>query len=366
MHGLFAILLSFSFISSRLFDLNTADARLLETVPGIGRATAEAIVDHRTAYGPFMDMEELEFVSGIGPSTIEALSMHVYIDSSSVPAPDRSHWLPEVDALSPSIEVFFLDVGQGDAILVRAAEGMTLLFDGGPDGGGPLEPPVVFRLRELGVDTIHVLAFSHPHADHIGGLHSVLENFTVLQVLDPGMTFPSPVYEDLLETVLECDCDYGLLREESSFRLSPEVLVTVGGSDLRGSNLDLNENSALLTIECGRFSVLLTGDIEAGTEMVLTPSAVPVTVLKVPHHGSSSSLFPPYLRRLSPQLAVFSAGRGNPFGHPSPAAIEAYSGMGCGILRTDVQGTIVVQSDGEAFSSSAIPALYRHGDGFEH
>lgn len=366
MHGLLAVLLPFSFVSNQPFDLNTADARLLETVPGIGRATAEAIVEHRSVFGPFMEMGELEFVSGIGPSTIETLSGHVYIDSSSVPAPDRSHWLPETDTLAPEVEVFFLDVGQGDAILVRAAEGRTLLFDGGPDGGGPLEPPVVFRLRELGVDTVHVLAFSHPHADHIGGLPSVLENFVVLQVLDPGMVFPSPVYEDLLESVLESGCEYGLLREDSSFSLSPGVLVTVGGSGLRGSNLDLNENSALLTIECGRFSVLLTGDIEAGTEMVLTPSALPVTVLKVPHHGSSSSLFPPYLRRLSPQLAVFSAGRGNPFGHPSPAAIETYSEMGCGILRTDVLGTIVVQSDGEAFSSSAISASYPPGDGFGH
>ncbi|MBN2585761.1 MAG: helix-hairpin-helix domain-containing protein [Candidatus Fermentibacteraceae bacterium] len=353
-------------MSNHLIDLNTADERLLLTIPGIGQTVAASIVEYREDFGPFVEMSELEYVRGIGPETAELIEEHAFIDPCVGPSPDTSHWLPEVDSLEPVVTVSFLDVGQGDAILVQAEEGMTLLFDGGPDPGGPLEPPVVFRLRELGVDTIHVLAFSHPHSDHIGGLSAVIGHFAVLEVLDPGMVFASFVYEDLLASVAEAGCSYVLMREGMELELSDRVLVTVESMGMEGADLDLNENSALLRVTCGDFSALLTGDIEVGAEMLLTPSAMPVTVLKVPHHGSLSSAFPPYLRRLSPQVAVFSAGRGNPFGHPNPGVVETYSEMGCVILRTDTEGTIVVQSDGEVFSTSAAEALYRPGDDIEH
>ena len=356
---LMAVLIGLSILSDDSLNINTVSARLLGTVPGIGSVKAEAIEEYRDTYGPFYELGELEYVPGIGPGTVDLLRESCFIDPEALPLPDTSHWLARADSLDPLVEVFFLDVGQGDAILVRASEGRTLLFDGGPGPNGPLEPAVVFRLRQLGVDTVHVLAFSHPHADHIGGLASVLETFTVLEVLDPGMVFSSRVYEDLLNEVMRAGCDYGLLEQDMVMELSPCVTATVEYAAPLGSDLEVNENSALMRITCGDFSVLLTGDIEDGTEMLLAPAAVPVTVLKVPHHGSLSSVFPPYLRSLSPQLAVFSCGRRNRFGHPHPRVVETYEEMGCGILRTDTQGTIVVQSDGKVFSVSTLPARYR-------
>lgn len=366
MYRLFIALFSLSLLSNDLIDLNSADQRLLETIPGLGVAAARSIVEHREVFGPFMEMAELGYVPGVGQTTMTLIAEYAYIDSSDVTTPDTSHWLPRVDSLDAVVSVVFLDVGQGDAILVRAEGGRTLLFDGGPDPGGPLEPPVVHRLREMGVDTIDVLAFSHPHSDHIGGLPSVMRHFTVLRVLDPGMVFSSFLYSDLLDEVMAAGCDYSIMTEGMEIVLSDSVSAVVRSMGVRGSDLDLNENSALLRITCGRFSVLLTGDIEEGTEMLLTPGAMPVTVLKVPHHGSLSSAFPAYLRRLAPQLAVFSAGRGNPFGHPHPAVIDRYSSMGCSILRTDTEGTIVVQSDGESFSLMTSRAIYRPGDDIEH
>lgn len=366
MAWLLAILLSLSVLSNDSIDLNTADEILLETIPGIGQVSASAIVEHRRMFGPFFHMSELEYVTGIGEGTLRRLEEHLFIDPAVRTGPDTVHWLHQVDSLTPLLEVCFLDVGQGDAVLVRTEGGMTLLFDGGPDPGGALEPSVVFRLRELGVDSIDILAFSHPHADHIGGLEAVLTNFSVGEVLDPGMVFSSWVYENLLNMVAETECGYGLLLDGMEISLSPEVRVTVESGGVEGTNLDMNEDSALLRITCGGFSVLLTGDIEERTEMLLTPETLPVTVLKVPHHGSLSSAFPPFLRRLAPQAAVFSAGRRNRFGHPHPAVVEMYRDMGCAILRTDEQGTIVVQSDGEVFSISTVTAEYRPGDDIEH
>ncbi len=365
MQVIFLILLFLRLLSNDLVELNTADERLLMTIPGIGLSKAAAIVEFRNLYGPFAGMDELKYVPGVGAGIIGTISTHARIDPSTFPSTDTSHRIPVVDSLEPLVEVFFLDVGQGDAILVRAAEGRSLLFDGGPDEGGALEPDVIFRLREIGVDTLHVVAFSHPHADHIGGLPAVLENFTVMEVLDPGMAHSSWIYEHLLETAMETGCDYGFLEPGMTVRLSSRVTATVEGVGLAGGNPDLNENCALLRVECGTFSVLLTGDIEKNTEMLLTPGTAPVTVLKVPHHGSASSVFPPYLRKLAPQVAVFSVGRKNPFGHPNPGVVETYREMGSIILRTDILGTIVIRSDGEALSISATAASSEFGDSLE-
>lgn len=362
MNWIMPVLATFSLLSNDLMDINTVSEFRLLTIPGLGEVKASAIVEHRETYGPFLDLSELEYVRGIGPGTVETLAGYVFVDPGLTGSADTLHWLAGTDSLDALLHVYYLDVGQGDAILARAQGGRTLLFDGGPDPGGPVEPAVVFRLRQLGVDTLHVMAFSHPHADHIGGLAAVLRNFTVLEVLDPGMEFSSWVYEDFLLAVMEAGCDYGLLEEGMVIYLSEEVTATVESAGLEGVDLNVNESSALLRIECGGFSTLLTGDIELQSEMALTPGAVPVTVLKVPHHGSLNSLFPPYLRRLRPQAAVFSAGRRNSFGHPHPAVVEFYSDMGCRILRTDTQGTIVVRTDGVAIGISTMMAGLPAGD----
>ncbi len=362
MNWLLAILLSFSLLSNDYIDINTADEETLQVLPGIGPITASNIVEHRELYGPFMELSELEYVCGIGPETIAMLEDMVFVDTSLTPAVDTLHWIGKVDSLSHVLTVSYLDVGQGDAILVEATGGKTLLFDGGPDAGGPLEPPVVFRLHELNVDTIDILSFSHPHADHIGGLASVIEHFTVLEVLDPGMPFVSWLYEDFLNAVMDKGCDYRFLESGMTFQLSPAVTVCVVSVGSEDADLNVNENSALLRITCGNFSTLLTGDMEERSERTLTPVTLPVTVLKVPHHGSLTSVFPPYLRRLSPQIAVFSAGRNNSFGHPHPRVIEIYRELGSEILRTDTQGTIVVQTDGEVFSISTLMVGIQSGE----
>lgn len=361
MNWIISILLSFSLLSNEYIDINTADEEALLALPGIGPVKASNIIEYRTLFGPFMKLSELEYVRGIGSGTILALEDLIFIDTGLVSAADTLHWIEKVDSLSPLLVVSYLDVGQGDAILVEAVGGKTLLFDGGPDAGGPLEPPVIFRLREMDVDTIDILSFSHPHADHVGGLASVMRNFTVLEVFDPGMPFSSWLYEDFLNSVMDAGCDYGFLEMGMQFQLSPDVIVRVESIGSREANLNINESSALLRITCGDFSTLLTGDMEEESERSLAPNTLPVIVLKVPHHGSLTSIFPPYLRRLSPQVAVFSAGRNNRFGHPHPHVIEIYRELGSEILRTDAQGTIVVQTDGEVFCISTELAVFNPG-----
>ncbi len=352
---IFVILLFFSLLSPDSIDINTATIDELLSLPGIGPVKAEEIIVFREIYGNFVEISDLDYVSGIGPGTISRIEDFIFIPNFDVLPADTLHWLPETDIQDPLLTMYFLDIGQGDAILIEAAGGDTWLFDGGPNAESGIVPAVVTRLHTLGIDTLDTVAFSHPHADHIGGLASVLRNFEVLRVIDPGMAYASYVYEDLLEAVIEEDCPYSLFHESDVYNLSPSVSVTVVSMGTGVENLNINENSAIVLVTCGEFSCLLTGDMEEAGEMVLAPSAESLTVLKVPHHGSLTSVFMPWLRIVKPQYAVIQVGRNNRFGHPAPAVLEVYSDLDSEILRTDLHETIVVRTDGSSISVSYGP-----------
>jgi competence protein ComEC len=348
-----AALLSMATVLSLLdpppLDLNCATARQLESLPGIGPARAAAIVEFRTDYGPFVEMSDLLSVPGIGEGTLEALSGLVFVGDPGGCASDTLHWLPLGAVVDPCLTVAVLDVGEGDAILVTGPDGRSVLVDGGPDDGGALLPPVIARLAALGVDTLEAVFITHPHEDHIGGLVEVARRIAVRTFHDPGIDFASPVYEALLSAIGESGADYTLIQDgqvvelgiSGGFTASVEVLDP--GS---ASAPSLNERSAVFRVTFGGFSMLLAGDIEESAEMRLAPSMSPVQCMVVPHHGSSTSAFMPFLRALRPRLAVVSAGIDNMFGHPSPAVVAAYTGMGASVLRTDRDGTIFISTDG--------------------
>lgn len=333
-----------------LLDLNSASEAELCRLNGIGQSTASAIVEYRETISPFASIEELLFVPGIGPATFESLIPYISALTSGVPNA-TSHFLSESTLSDTLLTVVFLDIGNGDAIVLQAGES-TWLIDGGPPGMGATRAPVVQQLRECGIDSLSVVAFTHPHADHIGGCSDALEVFHCDVLIDPGIDYPSPIYEELLQYALDSDCGYSVLSGEDRWDLTEEVTLEVVWLE-RGAGSP-NEASAVYLVTCGKFTLLLTGDIENETIMRMTPSQTPVTVMKVPHHGSRSSLFPPWFRKSAPQFAIFCCGRNNPFGHPHRDVIECWESTGAGILRTDRLGNIFLYTDGESinFNSS--------------
>ena len=239
-----------------------------------------------------------------------------------------------------SVRVTFLDVGQGDAVLIQSPEGQDALVDAG------WSSPVT-SLRALDVDELDLLVATHPHADHIGGIADVINSIPVHFYMDNGQTHTTATYQGLASTLQQrTDITY-LIAEPRSISLGSveiEVLPL-----LPIASTDFNNRSIGLVVRYGFFSAFLSGDSEVKELSFWTQQdAVPdVTVLKAPHHGSDDGFTSEFLTDAEPEVIVISVGS-NTYGHPHAGALGAYSSAAEIVLRTDLDGqiTIVGYEDG--------------------
>lgn len=247
-----------------------------------------------------------------------------------------------------SLKVAFLDVGQGDSILIQAPNGQTMLIDGGRSIS--LANTVILpKLKEWGASQVDVLVVTHPDADHISGLVGVLENFPVARVALTGDEHATQIYERLLLDIRDKNIEALKVRTGTSIAFDPAVKLEVLGPDDSAVNQpNTNDGSIVIKLTYGQTSFLLTGDAEfAENQSILRRGAdVRSSVLKLGHHGSSTSTDENWLRAVQPQLGIISAGQGNPFGHPHAEVIRALDQLGIPYIRTDEHGTITVTSDG--------------------
>lgn len=243
------------------------------------------------------------------------------------------------------LTVHYIDVGQGDSILVQLPSGQTILIDGGTASAGYT---VVSYLNSLGIPRIDHLIATHPHEDHIGGLITVLKEIPVDKVYMPRATHTTRTFENLL-----------LLIQEKGLRITAAkagVALDIGqGASATfvspaGESYDnLNNLSAVLRISYGDTSFLFTGDAEALSEreMMASNLSIRADVLKVGHHGSNTSTSEAFLGAVMPTLAVISVGGGNTYGHPHLEVLARLAKHGVQVYRTDINGTVVVVSDGK-------------------
>ena len=246
----------------------------------------------------------------------------------------------------------FLDVGQGDAAAIRTPGGNWVVIDAGPaddrfDAGARVVVPF---LERQGARRIAVFVASHAHRDHIGGAAAVSGSFPIGVALDPGEPFDEPGYLAWLDTLAARDVPW--------LRAEPGVTWTLDGvefevlhpsRDWEGRGLDLNEDSAVLLVSYGEFSALFSGDTGELSEPEWAAKLAPVDLLKVGHHGSRGSTGSLLLSRARPAVAVVSLGRNN-YGHPSPVTLGRLSAQRTAVLRTDVSGTVSVETDGRTFT----------------
>jgi competence protein ComEC len=246
------------------------------------------------------------------------------------------------------LTLHFLDVGQGDAAVIRTPGGHWLLVDAGPrtPGSDAGRSVVVPFLRRHGVRRLDAVVVSHAHADHLGGVPSVLDRIPAGEVLEPGLSTPDPLYTGFLSQLDEQGEPWVPARRGDRFVidsvrfrvLHPDTLWTEWG-------LDLNENSVVLLVEYREFRAVLSGDAGLPAESLLAGQVGRVNLLKVGHHGSRGATGSAWLRELRPQEAVISVGE-NRYGHPSPEALARLSAAGAEVWRTDLDGPIELRTDG--------------------
>ncbi len=242
------------------------------------------------------------------------------------------------------LHVLMLDVGQGDAILVRSPDGQALLVDTG--GGGPGrsdrgEHVILPVLRRAGIHRLAALAVTHGDPDHAGGLTSLLEGIPV----DAVWVAAGSEDADWQRPIVANGVPRQSLGRGDRIWLGPLLVTALHPPPDWAS--DRNNASLVLRVEWGLAAVVLTGDAEATAEREVLARGGPVEapVLKVGHHGSRNASSPPFLAAVAPRLALISAGARNPFGHPTPAALARLAGAGAAIYRTDYDGAVEVESD---------------------
>lgn len=237
-----------------------------------------------------------------------------------------------------ALEVRFLDVGQGDAILLRSG-GRTALVDAGPTDA------IAGRLRALGVTSLDLLLASHNHSDHIGGADAVLERFPVRFYLDNGQPATTRTQSRVLRLVQRKGVTY-LKATPRTIALGSATLRILP-SPLAGRTDEQNDQSVVVLVEQGSFRALLAGDAEIAeiNALLATDSLPDVDILKADHHGSRNGVTPAWLARTRPEVVVISVGRGNVYGHPHAQALRYYQAGGRRVYRTDRDGDVVVRVD---------------------
>lgn len=237
-----------------------------------------------------------------------------------------------------ALELRFLDVGQGDGILIRNGE-KTVLVDAGETDG------VVAQLRSLGVRSIDLAVASHNDNDHIGGMDAVLGAFPVRYYLDNGVPKTTRIQRAVYDLVRQRGVQY-LQPTARTIELG-DARIRVIPSPVTGGRSDQNDHSVALLLERGAFKALLTGDSERRElAALLREGGIPdVDVFKAPHHGSRTGVLDAWLARTRPEVVVISVGLHNDYHHPHPEALAAYGRVARAVLRTDRDGAVTVTVD---------------------
>jgi competence protein ComEC len=252
-------------------------------------------------------------------------------------------------AVQDSLQVAYIDVGQGDSILIKGQPGFNALIDGGRSSAGPT---VVAYLKQQGVSSLDVMVATHADADHIGGLIDVLKDadIQVKAVYYSGYEGDTATWSEFATAVAEKGSAFEPAQFPQTYNwggTTAHILNPATGM----VNPDSNDTSIVILLDHGDDHYLFTGDIDSTIEATIIARGTPVAaqVLKVAHHGSSASSSAAFLAAVDPQEAVISVGP-NAYGHPAPDTISRLTTAGAEIWRTDQSGTILFTDDGITYT----------------
>jgi competence protein ComEC len=265
-------------------------------------------------------------------------------------APVPAQQPPEKPATN--LKVHFIDVGQGDCILIEDGTSAMLIDAGNPENG----PGIVSYIKNLGTQKLNFVLATHPHADHIGGMADVINAFDVEKIIMPKATHTTRTFENLLLTIQNKGLKITAPVPGTEYKLGDASFTILAPNS--SSYKDLNDYSVVIKLKYGSTSFLFTGDAEAVSENEILARGydVKANVLKVGHHGSTSSTTERFLDAVSPRYAVICVGANNQYGHPAPETLSKLAERGIKIYRTDEAGTIVATSVGKSISFNKQPS----------
>ena len=252
-----------------------------------------------------------------------------------------------------TLDIYVLDVGQGDSIFLSSPSGKTMLVDASERG---MYERIDTFLQNRAVKQLDIVVGTHPHADHIGGMEQVVTNYRIGAYYMPDAQNQTKMFERLLDALDEHNINVkqAVGGKNATIAWDEDVTVRILSPlpDVKYDNL--NDYSVILHIQYGDTSVLLTGDAEAYAEKAalktLPASYFRSTVLKVGHHGSSTSSSGAFLDAVSPSIAVISLGKDNDYGHPHKEPMDALESRDIPVYRTDLQGTVHITLDGKGYA----------------
>jgi len=271
-------------------------------------------------------------------------------------------WLYGFQIFGPStkyLRVTFLDIGQGDAIFLEFPNGGNMLVDAGPrtfgtDAGNRF---IVPYLRYRGISRIQTILTSHPDADHLGGVPTLLHQCKVDQVCDAGSVSTSSLFKEYIHLVDSLKLERSILQSGIKIGSLDEIRLYVLHPSIEflqvKSRTTLNNQSLVVKVVFGKTSLLLAGDAEKEAETAIESkydSFLKSDILKISHHGSITGTSDIFLKSVRPQTAIISVGAKNKFNHPSPVVLQRIMELGCKYYRTDELGAIVLESDGERWN----------------
>ena len=243
--------------------------------------------------------------------------------------------------LDGALIAHFIDVGQGDSVFIELPGEKVMLIDGGSRG---YADTVIKYIKKYKIDKIDYLVATHPHEDHIGGLPEVIKAFEIGQIYMPKAEANTKIFGQLLDSIEA----KGLKIKSSKAGVN---ILDEGGlridiiSPAKDSYSDVNDYSAVIKITYGSISMIFMGDASVNAENEITAD-VSADLLKVGHHGSSTSTSADFLKRVNPKYAVICVGKGNTYGHPTAAALNRLKKQNVEIYRTDINGSIIASSNG--------------------
>ncbi len=256
---------------------------------------------------------------------------------------------------SPLLSVHMIDVAQGDSQLIITPQQSVILIDAGDSLQGDR---IAAYLTRHDINQIDHFILTHPHGDHIGGVHTILEQFHVSKVYLPPVVHISQLYEKTLDYLSTHKIPTTIVRDASSILKEDhlEVNILSSGQDFQRH---LNNWSLVTHVSYGSQGFLFMGDAEIEAEEALMSSfhstQLKASVLKAGHHGSSTSTSEPFLDVVMPDIVLISCGEDNPYFHPHPELIKRLENRQVWIYRTDLQGSIVLHSDGSRVFSHQPP-----------